>query len=344
MEKYLNLTGLVYLWARFKAFVTNYVKVVNGKVIIGENEISVPTNVSDLTNDSGFITASDIPEGASASNTTPEMDGIAAVGAETAFARGDHRHPTDTSRQAVISDLSDIRSGASAGATAYQLPSGGIPKTDLASAVQTSLGKADTAMQSGDLPIATTTTPKMNGTAAVGSETKWAKGDHIHPSDTTKVDKTTTVNGHALSSNVTVTKSDVSLGNVTNDAQVKRTEMGVANGVATLDSSGKVPSSQLPSFVDDVKEVFPVPNQTELSQNWLTESDEDGGTPLVPQAGVIYILMVATTNYDENTQFRWGGTTYVKIADSGASAITTSEIDTITSDSNNQEEPEEPEE
>ncbi|WP_242951323.1 hypothetical protein [Clostridium kluyveri] len=34
------------------------------------------------------------------------------------------------------------------------------------------------------------------------------------------------------------TKADVGLGNVTNDAQVKRTEMGAASGVATLDSSG----------------------------------------------------------------------------------------------------------
>lgn len=50
-------------------------------------------------------------------------------------------------KQNVISDLATIRSGASAGATAYQKPSTGIPKTDLASAVQTSLGKADTAIQ-----------------------------------------------------------------------------------------------------------------------------------------------------------------------------------------------------
>ena len=63
-----------------------------------------------------------------------------------------------------------------------------------------------------------------------------------------KVDKTTTVNGHALSGNVTVTKSDVSLGNVTNDAQVKRSEMGVASGVATLGSDGKLTSAQLPAF------------------------------------------------------------------------------------------------
>lgn len=51
-------------------------------------------------------------------------------------------------KQDTISDLTTIRSGASAGATAYQKPSGGIPKTDLASAVQTSLGKADSALQS----------------------------------------------------------------------------------------------------------------------------------------------------------------------------------------------------
>lgn len=45
-------------------------------------------------------------------------------------------------------DIDTIRSGAAAGATAYQKPPTGIPASDLASAVQTSLGKADTALQS----------------------------------------------------------------------------------------------------------------------------------------------------------------------------------------------------
>lgn len=36
------------------------------------------------------------------------------------------------------------------------------------------------------VPSATTTTPKMDGTAAVGSETTWAKGDHVHPTDTSR--------------------------------------------------------------------------------------------------------------------------------------------------------------
>lgn len=156
--------------------------------------ITVPTAVSQLTNDSGFITSADVPEGASASTSTPLMDGTAAVGTETAFARGDHRHPSDTSKQDTISDLDTIRSGAAAGATAYQKPSTGIPssdmttavqdaltaagtayqkpstgipKSDLSSAVQTSLGKADTAVQPDAL---STTLGNYATTAAV--ETK----------------------------------------------------------------------------------------------------------------------------------------------------------------------------
>lgn len=116
-----------------------------------------------------------------------------------------------------------------------------------------------------------------------------------------KVDKTITVNGHALRGNVTVTKSDVSLGNVTNDAQVKRSEMGVANGVATLGTDGKVPSAQLPSYVDDVleyssKSVFPTSGES----------------------GKIYI---DTSN---NKTYRWSGSTYVEISSSLALGETSS--------------------
>lgn len=66
----------------------------------------------------------------------------------------------------------------------------------------------------------TTTTPKMDGTASVGSETKFARGDHVHPSDTSRVPTTRKVNGHALSADVTVTASDVGLGNVVDGANV----------------------------------------------------------------------------------------------------------------------------
>lgn len=62
------------------------------------NKPSIPSKTSDLTNDSGFITTADIPEGAAASTTVPKMDGTAAVGTEMAFARGDHVHPSDTTK------------------------------------------------------------------------------------------------------------------------------------------------------------------------------------------------------------------------------------------------------
>lgn len=55
----------------------------------------IPTKTSELINDSGFVTASEVPEGSTASTTLPKMDGTATVGTETAFARGDHIHPKD---------------------------------------------------------------------------------------------------------------------------------------------------------------------------------------------------------------------------------------------------------
>lgn len=54
---------------------------------------------------------------------------------------------------------------------------------------------------SGDIPegaAASTTTPKMNGTAAVGTEMAFARGDHVHPKDTSKL------NTDGDGSNVTV--------------------------------------------------------------------------------------------------------------------------------------------
>lgn len=71
-----------------------------------------------------------------------------------------------------------------------------------------------------------------------------------------------------------ITKSTVGLGNVTNDAQVKRSEMGKANGVATLGSDGKVPESQLPTLdlslyiiVDDLPTTGQKTNKIYLKKN-----------------------------------------------------------------------------
>jgi hypothetical protein len=78
-------------------------------------DVSVPTKVSDLTNDSGFITSGDIPQ---ASTTTPAKDGTASAGTENAWARGDHVHPTDTSRAAASHTHGNITNAGAITATA----------------------------------------------------------------------------------------------------------------------------------------------------------------------------------------------------------------------------------
>lgn len=113
----------------------------------------------------------------------------------------------------------------------------------------------------------------------------------------------------ALAYKDSLTKADVGLGNVTNDAQVKRSEMGTASGVATLDETGKVPASQLPSYVDDVIEGTYV--------NSTTFNDADG-SPVTPESGKIY---VDTTT---NKEYRWGGTQFVLISESLALGETAS--------------------
>lgn len=54
---------------------------------------SIPTKTSDLTNDSGYLTSADIPEGASAyTGTISAVGTTASSGTNNGFARGDHVH------------------------------------------------------------------------------------------------------------------------------------------------------------------------------------------------------------------------------------------------------------
>ena len=94
-----------------------------------------------------------------------------------------------------------------------------------------------------------------------------------------------------------------------------------------FDSNNLIDSSILPSYVDDVIEAYPRSGATELSSSWLSTSS--GGSALTPETGKIYVLMADSTSYAANSQFRWSGTTYVKLSDGGVSEITNSEIDTI---------------
>ena len=58
-------------------------------------------------------------------------------------------------------------------------------------------------------PLPSGTTPLMDGTATPGTETAYARGDHVHPTDTTRAAASLEINGHALSADVTLTAEDI---------------------------------------------------------------------------------------------------------------------------------------
>lgn len=89
---------------------------------------------------------------------------------------------------------------------------------------------------------------------------------------------------------------------------IPSSEKGSNNGIAELDNAGKVPSSQLPSYVDDVIEGYLD------SGNFYKDA---GHTQLItPEDGKIYV------NLADNTTYRWGGTAYVQISSSLALGTT----------------------
>ena len=114
--------------------------------------------------------------------------------------------------------------------------------------------------------------------------------------------------------NVQVSKSTVGLSNVSNDAQVKRSEMGKADGVATLDSTGKVPAAQLPSYVDDVVEGY------YSGGKFYSTKDASGNYSgvITGETGKIYV------NLDDSKTYRWSGSAYAVISETLALGETSS--------------------
>jgi len=80
--------------------------------------------------------------------------------------------------------------------------------------------------------------------------------------------------------------------------KISSSEKGQPNGVATLDGTGKIPSGQLPSYVDDV-----------------VEYDNLAEFPVTGTAGVLYI------DLDTNKQYRWAGSSYQQITSGAVDSV-----------------------
>ena len=91
---------------------------------------------------------------------------------------------------------------------------------------------------------------------------------------------------------------------------------GNANGLASLGSDGKVPAEQLPSYIDDVIDVYAtydVSATNEVSNIKLYTNDAHT-TPVVGEAGKSYNDI---TPDHPGYQFRWSGTAFVQIVSGG---------------------------
>lgn len=89
-----------------------------------------------------------------------------------------------------------------------------------------------------------------------------------------------------------------------------------ANGLASLDENGKVPAGQLPSYVDNVIDVYATYDVSATNEvtNIKLYTDEDHTTAVVGEAGKSYNDI---TPDHPGYQFRWSGTTWVQIVSGG---------------------------
>ena len=97
---------------------------------------------------------------------------------------------------------------------------------------------------------------------------------------------------------------------------------GKANGFASLNGNGLVPSSQLPSYVDDVIEAYATYDISETGKlsNIKLYSDPDHANPITGESGKIYLNI---TRDKPSYQFRWSGTQFV---DSNTSSLILGEV------------------
>lgn len=116
-----------------------------------------------------------------------------------------------------------------------------------------------------------------------------------------------------------VDRLDTKIDDVNEDLQDFKALKGQPNGLAELDGNGKVPASQLPSYVDDVMDAYATytVSPTGVLQNIQLYADAEHETPIVGERDKIYVNI---TPGEVSYQFRWSGSQWVHV-DSNAIII-----------------------
>lgn len=136
------------------------------RLFTAKDLLDLQSNITALLN--GKAEASSVP---TASTSTPAKDGTGSAGSGTTYARGNHVHPTDDTRQPKIT-------------------ADGLLKGDGSGNISAAQAGTDYALPSA-IPSPSSTTPNMDGTGSAGTSTAYARGNHTHPSDTSRQPKIT---------------------------------------------------------------------------------------------------------------------------------------------------------
>lgn len=149
---------------------------------------------------------------ATPSNDTPEMDGVAAPGISTNYSRGDHVHPTDSSRASVTALADEVTA-----------------RTNKDLSLDGDIAAVDAKIHF------SASNPLMDGSATAGFSSDQARADHIHPTDTSR----------AAAADLTQEISDRSNADITlqNNINAVDAKIVLATGAPLMDSSSATPGS-----------------------------------------------------------------------------------------------------
>jgi hypothetical protein len=147
------------------------------------------------------------------------------------------------------------------------------------------------------IPAASSTAPAMDGAAAAGSSTAFARADHVHPTDTSRAPLASPAFTGAPTAPTQAAGNSST--NLATTAYIDR-QLGANSGIATLDGSGKLSSAQIPAALVGAVVYQGV---------WNASTNTPALTGGVGTKGCYYKVSVAgTTSIDGNSQWNVGDT------------------------------------
>ena len=216
------------------------------RLFTAKDLLDLQSNITALLN--GKAEAGDVP---TPSTSTPAKDGTGSAGSGTTYARGNHVHPTDDTRQAKIT-------------------ANGLLKGDGSGNISAAQAGTDYALPSA-IPSPSSTTPSMDGTGSAGTSTAYARGNHVHPTDDTRQPKITASgllkgdgNGGVSAAQAgTDYQTPLTAGTdyatpASVAACIPSSEKGANSGVASLDSYGKITAAQTSARIVPVSSNIPL--------------------------------------------------------------------------------------